>query len=208
MAYPNGQEIWDYFKPIFDNNEYGVAGLMGNLYAESGLLPFRLQGDYGAPNYTVSHEYTADVNDGTYTEYQFVNDSKGYGLAQWTTSGRKQGLYTLCLGGTYYGIDSLTKQMEYIVDELNGSYVGVLDVLMNSASLWECSTKVLTDYESPQDQSYAVKLQRWQYSRDIYNTYSGQPPIPPTPPIPPSQRRKMPLYMYTLRQARYKKGIL
>ena len=206
MAYPNGQHIWDYLMPILDNNEYGVAGLMGNLYAESGLLPFRLQGDYDAPDYPESHDYTADVNDGTYSEYQFVNDSRGYGLAQWTSSGRKQGLYTLCLGGTYYGIDNLDKQLEYIVNELNNSYVSVLDVLMNSTSLWECSNKVLTGYESPADQSYAVKLQRWRYSRDIYNTYSGQPPIPPTPPTP--TRSKMPLYMYTLRQARYKKGIL
>ena len=28
--------IWDYFKAKL-NNEYGTAGLMGNLYAESGL---------------------------------------------------------------------------------------------------------------------------------------------------------------------------
>lgn len=204
MAYPNGQEIWDYLS-ILIGNDYGVSGMMGNLYAESGLLPFRLQGDFDAQNdYPVSHEYTADVNDGTISEYTFVHDSKGYGLAQWTSSGRKQGLYTLCLGGTYYGIDNLQKQLEYLESELTGSYSGVLSVLQNATSIREASNKVLFDFESPADQSVAVQLQRWRYSVDIYNTYSGQPPIPP---VPPSTRRKMPLYFYTLRQARYRKGI-
>ena len=204
MAYPNGQEIWDYLS-ILIGNDYGVSGMMGNLYAESGLLPFRLQGDFNAQNdYPVSHEYTADVNDGTISEYTFVHDSKGYGLAQWTSSGRKQGLYTLCLGGTYYGIDNLQKQLEYLESELTGSYSGVLSVLQNATSIREASNKVLFDFESPADQSVTVQLQRWRYSVDIYNTYSGQPPIPP---VPSSTRRKMPLYFYTLRQARLKKGI-
>lgn len=207
MAYPNGQEIWNYLS-ILIGNDYGVSGMMGNLYAESGLLPFRLQGDFDAQNdYPVSHEYTADVNDGTISEYTFVHDSKGYGLAQWTSSGRKQGLYTLCLGGTYYGIDNLQKQLEYLESELTGSYSGVLSVLQNATSIREASNKVLFDFESPADQSVIVQLQRWRYSVDIYNTYSGQPPVPPVPPVPPSTRRKMPLYFYTLRQARFKKGI-
>ena len=207
MSYPNGQAIWDYLSS-FIGNDYGVSGLMGNLYAESGLLPFRLQGDYDSEHdYPVSHEYSADVNDGTISEYTFVHDGKGYGLAQWTSSGRKQGLYTLCLGGTYYGIDSLQKQLEYIEDELTNGYSGVLTVLQNATSILSASNKVLFDYESPQDQSLAEQIKRWNYSRDIYNTYSGQPPIPPTPPFP-TYRRKMKLYFYTLKQARYKKGIL
>ena len=206
MSYPNGQAIWNYLMS-FINNEYGVSGLMGNLYAESGLLPFRLQGDYdSANNYPRSHEYSADVNDGTISEYTFVHDSKGYGLAQWTTSGRKQGLWTLCLGGTYYGIDNLQKQLEYIEDELTNSYTGVLNTLINATSIREASNKVLFDYESPADQSLAVQLQREGYSIDIYNTYSGQPPIPPVPPYTP--RSKMPLYFYTTRHNRYKKGLL
>lgn len=34
----NEQKIWNYLKSKL-NNDYGVAGLMGNLYAESGLNP-------------------------------------------------------------------------------------------------------------------------------------------------------------------------
>ncbi len=37
----NAQYIWNYFKNK-GFNDYGIAGLMGNLYAESGLNPKNL----------------------------------------------------------------------------------------------------------------------------------------------------------------------
>lgn len=196
MAYPNGQEIWNYLYSQF-NNAYGVAGLMGNLYAESGLYPFRLQGDYDSEHfYPVSHEYSADVNDGTISESTFVNDGKGYGLAQWTYYSRKQELYNFTKGQGY-GIDNLERQLEFLVLEIVRDYPDVKTVLLNATSVREASNKVLHDYENPADQSEAVEIQRANYGIDIYNTYSGQPPLPPIPPIPPTPTgRKMPLYMY------------
>ena len=190
---------------VYIDNEIGVACLMGNLYAESGLLPFRKQGDYDSEHdYPISHQYTADVNDGTISENTFVNDSVGYGLAQWTYYARKQGLYNITLGGTpVRGIDNLQAQLEYIIQELNDSYTDVLDTLMNATSFITASNKVLLDYESPEDTGWAERLKRQNYSIDIYNEYSGLPPVPPF-----TERRKMPLYFYTLRKARYKKGIL
>lgn len=199
MSYPNGQVIWDYLMSKF-NNEYGVAGLMGNLYAESGLLPFRLQGDYDASHdYPTSHEYSADVNDGTISESTFVNDGKGYGLAQWTYYSRKQELYDFTKDAGY-GIDNLSRQLEFLVLEIVRDYPDVKTVLLNATSVRQASDKVLHDYENPADQSEAVEIQRANYGIDIYNTYSGQPPLPPIPPIPPTPTgRKMPLYMYLRR---------
>ena len=37
--------MWNYFKNK-GLNDFGVAGLMGNLYAESGLRPTNLQNTY------------------------------------------------------------------------------------------------------------------------------------------------------------------
>lgn len=204
MSYPSGQEIWQYLM-VYIDNEIGVACLMGNLYAESGLLPFRKQGDNDSEhNYPVSHQYTADVNDGTISESTFVNDSIGYGLAQWTVSSRKQGLYNISLGSSpIRGIDNLQAQLEFIVQELNDSYTDVLNTLMNATNFITASNKVLFDYEAPQDQGLAEQLKRQNYSIDIYNTYSGLPPVPPH-----GLRRKMPLYLYTVKQMRYKKGNL
>jgi Phage tail lysozyme len=196
MAYPNGQEIWDYLMGQFEN-AYGVAGLMGNLYAESGLYPFRLQGDYDSEHfYPVSHEYSADVNDGTITESQFVNDGKGYGLAQWTYYTRKQALYDYTIDAGYT-IDNLQRQLEYLVLEIISDYPTVKNAMLHATSVRQASDVVLHDFENPEVQTEEVEIQRANYGIDIYNTYSGQPPIPPIPPTPPTPTgRKMPLYMY------------
>ena len=76
--------VWNYFKR-FGLNDFGIAGLMGNLYAESGLRPCNLQNN--ARINMTDAEYTAAVDAGTYKN--FVSDKAGYGLAQWTYSSRK-----------------------------------------------------------------------------------------------------------------------
>ena len=73
--------IWD---ALMDKigNAYGVAGVMGNLYAESALRSNNLQQSYEKKLGYTDETYTAAVDNGTYTN--FVKDSAGYGLAQWT----------------------------------------------------------------------------------------------------------------------------
>lgn len=85
----NEQEIWNFFKNKNLNN-YGAAGLMGNLYAESGLLPNNLQDTGNRKLGLTDTEYTKRVDNGSYTN--FVKDGQGYGLAQWTWHTRKQAL--------------------------------------------------------------------------------------------------------------------
>lgn len=71
-------------------NEYGVAGLMGNLFAESGLNPRNLQNSYEKSLSMNDNAYVTAVDNGTYTN--FVYDKAGFGLAQWTYWSRKQNL--------------------------------------------------------------------------------------------------------------------
>ena len=85
----NEQKIWSFLMERI-NNPYGVAGLMGNLYAESGLRPNNLQNSYEKSLGMTDESYTAAVDNGSYTN--FVRDSAGYGLAQWTYWSRKQAL--------------------------------------------------------------------------------------------------------------------
>lgn len=80
------EKIWKYLKAQ-GFTDYGVAGLMGNLYAESGLIPNNLENTYSTKLGLSDSEYTAKVDNGTYTN--FVKDSAGYGLAQWTYWTRK-----------------------------------------------------------------------------------------------------------------------
>ena len=82
----NEKIIWDYLKAK-GLNDYGTAGLMGNLFAESALNPKNLQNTYEKSLKLTDAEYTKKVDDGSYTN--FVNDKAGYGLAQWTYWSRK-----------------------------------------------------------------------------------------------------------------------
>ena len=68
----------------------GAAGLMGNLYAESGLNPENLQNTHVKKLGLTDAAYTAAVDAGTYTN--FARDGAGYGLAQWTYWSRKEAL--------------------------------------------------------------------------------------------------------------------
>lgn len=83
----NEKIIWDYLKQK-GLSDYGAAGLMGNLYAESGLNPQNLQNTYEKKLGYTDVSYTDAVDSGSYSN--FVNDSAGYGLAQWTFWSRKR----------------------------------------------------------------------------------------------------------------------
>ena len=82
----NEKIIWDYLKAK-GLNDYGAAGLMGNLFAESALNPKNLQNTYEKSLKLTDAEYTKKVDDGSYTN--FIKDKAGYGLAQWTYWSRK-----------------------------------------------------------------------------------------------------------------------
>lgn len=89
----NEEKIWRFLKDC-GLNDYGAAGLMGNLYAESGLNPKNLQNTYEKKLGYTDDSYTDAVDSGDYSN--FINDSAGYGLAQWTYWSRKQALLAFC----------------------------------------------------------------------------------------------------------------
>lgn len=166
----------------FIGNEYGVAGLMGNLQAESGIIPYRLQGDFSSTYYK-SINYTNNVDSGAISRADFISDSKGYGLAQWTFSTRKADLYDMYINGGYSSIGDVTLGVEFLKYELTNSYSSVLTVLRNATSISEASNIVLHQFENPQEQGPAVEAYRLSLSNAIYQEQSGGTP-PPTPPIP------------------------
>lgn len=166
--------IWNYFTGKI-GNEYGVAGLMGNLEAESGLYPDRVQGDIPYSNY--SKDYTAKVDAGTISESDFVNNAPnggGYGLAQWTYPARKQALYDLYKSGGYSSIGSMKLACDYLWHELQNDFAGVLSVLRSAASVREASDAVLHDFENPADQSTSVEIKRASMGQAWFDLYSGK----------------------------------
>lgn len=178
----------------FIGNAYGAAGLCGNLYAESGLYPDRVQGDIPYSSY--SQEYTAKVDSGAISEYDFVHNGPnggGYGLAQWTYYSRKQALYNYWKGSNYPSIGSVGLACEYLCKELKESFPAVLKVLKNATSVREASDKVLHDFENPAVQTEAVEIARANTGVELYNLFGnggGELPDIPDNPVTPSKPLK------------------
>lgn len=165
----NEEKIWNYlFAKI--GNAYGVSGLMGNLFAESVLSPKNLQNSYEKKLGYNDETYTAAVDNGSYTN--FVKDSAGYGLAQWTYWSRKQNLlnYAKSVGKS---IGDLEMQLEFLYKELNDSYKSVLSVLKTTTTILQASNAVLLDFERPADQSAAVQNKRASYGQTYYDKYAN-----------------------------------
>ena len=162
------QKIWQYFKAK-GLNDFGIAGLMGNLYAESALNSKNLQNVFEKKLNMTDEEYTKAVDNGTYAN--FVKDSAGYGLAQWTYWTRKQKLLNYAREKNK-SIGDLDMQLDFLYEELKQSFKAVLNSLCNANSVLEASNVVLLQFEKPGDQSETVQNKRASYSNNYYNKYS------------------------------------
>ena len=161
------QQIWNFLKQYF--NDYGVAGLMGNLDAESGLRSNNLQDTYSREFGLTDAQYTAAVDNGTYTK--FVKDEAGYGLAQWTYWSRKQNLLNYAKSKNK-SIGDLEMQLEFLIKELKESYTNsVYNVLRNSSSIQEASDAVLMNFERPLNAA-SHKNKRASMGQTYYNKYA------------------------------------
>ena len=163
MSTEHERKIWDFFLEL-TGNAYGAAGLMGNLYAESGLNPINLQDSYeGILGYD-DRSYTDGVDADTYQN--FSQDQAGYGLAQWTYHTRKEALLNLAKSRGV-SVGNLALQLEYLGRELSGS--SILADLSNATSVREGSDIVMLRFENPADQSEYARALRASYCEYYYN---------------------------------------
>lgn len=166
--------IWDYFMNKI-GNAYGVAGLMGNLYAESALRSNNLQNTFESKLGYSDATYTQAVDNGSYAN--FAKDGAGYGLAQWTFSTRKQALLSYAHGKNK-SIGDFSTQLDFLYKELVESYNSVISSLKSAKSVREASNVVLTKFEAPKDQGASVQDKRASYSEAYYGKYAGSGSAP------------------------------
>ena len=204
--------VWNYLKSA-GLTDAGVAGLMGNLYAESGIKSNIIERDainkyknkfgitYDDASYTTAIDRGLQNNvkggpnenlspkQGIVSEYEFTHmpwetstqkadgtyfGQNGYGLVQWTTAARKQGLYDLARSKGR-SISDKAMQLEYLVYELQNKYPTVYNTLKNTNSLQEASDIVLSKFESPKNwQSHSAK--RKSYGETYYSHFTTNPP--------------------------------
>ena len=148
----NEQTIWQYLKGK-GLNDYAVAGIMGNLYAESGLRPDNLQNTYEKKLGLSDAQYTAAVDNGSYTN--FVRDSAGYGLAQWTYWTRKQNLLARAQAAGV-SIANLQMQLNYLWEEITANAT-ITKELKAADSVRAASNTILLKFERPADQREAAQ---------------------------------------------------
>lgn len=166
----NGEAIWNYLKER-GFSDAGTAGLLGNLYAESGLRSDNLQDAFEKLLGMSDADYTKWVDRGIFTN--FVHDGAGYGLAQWTYWTRKQALLNYAQS-TGKSIGDLEMQLEFLCKELDG-YPLLLSLLKSTTSVKEASDAVLLQFERPADQSDTMKERRAGYGQYYYDTYARKP---------------------------------
>ncbi len=164
--------IWDFLTIECGLNSFAAAGVMGNLYAESGLRPDNLQNSFEKKLDMDDAAYTAAVDSGAYNKNAFINDKAGYGLAQWTYWSRKQALYEYAktIG---VSIADMHMQLSFFWKEVMQK-APFLKKLQNAGSVLEASNAVLHDYERPADQSETVEKKRAEYGQTFFDLFAKE----------------------------------
>lgn len=163
----NGKKIWNYFKGKgLSTNQ--IAGIMGNLYAESGLNPNNLQNSYEKSLGYTDDSYTKAVDDKSYTK--FSKDSAGYGLAQWTYGARKANLLaTAQKNGRSIG--DLGTQLDFLWSELANGSGKVLDKIKNTSTTNDATEVFMKQFERPADTSATAVAKRQGYAQQMIEAY-------------------------------------
>lgn len=162
----NEKPIWNFLMSKI-NNPYGVAGLIGNLYAESGLDPMNLSNEAETSIGVDDEEYTRMVDSGDYAN--FINDKAGYGLARWWFHTRKEELLYFAHEKDA-SVGDLNIQLEYLWKELQ-HWTTVLKTLQNAKTVKEASDAVMLKFLNVSDKGETNKNIREEYGEAFYKKY-------------------------------------
>ena len=103
----------------------------------------------------------------------FVKDSAGYGIAQWTFWSRKQALLSFAKSREK-SIGDLNMQLDFLMKELREGYIGVLNTLCNATSVLEASNEVLFRFERPANQDESVQAKRCAFGQRYYDLFANR----------------------------------
>lgn len=141
-----------------------VAGIMGNIQAESAMRPNNVEDRSGISD----EDYTSRVDNGTYT--RFTSDAYGYGFCQWTFGARKQNLLSFARSrGVSIGDPKM--QLDFLVAELQAEYSSVYNTLLRAVTVAEASNAFLLNYERPADMSPAAQAYRAKLGMEFFDKY-------------------------------------
>jgi hypothetical protein len=152
MRYVVGQLVLQYGFPVD-----GACGVVGNLWAESAVLPSRIEGSQEATPMR-ARDFNNVVTDFTAQQVMLRQNPAGpklpgVGLAQWTTASRRAGMFShVYQGGALVerALFSMDAQIDYLVTELRTHYASVYRKVTDIAtSVEDASDEVVYNFEVP-----------------------------------------------------------
>lgn len=140
------------------------AGVVGNMKAESGVQPMRLQ----------------NTKSGVKTSSKDINlDGLGWGLVQWT-SPRKMVDPSKKAGKSYTEIDSLSHQLEFLWGQLTATGIGAAanekaagDDLKKQTTIAASASSFMLKFERPKDQSQSAQSHRADLANEVYGKFAA-----------------------------------
>jgi len=180
----NAKAIWDRLYAEIQN-PYGVAGVMGNFMAESGLRANNLQNSFEKSLGMMDEQYTAAVDNGSYTN--FIQDRAGYGLYQATFWSIKESLLNFAKASGK-SIGDRDMQVDHFLKMMKEEYTTIWKVLTTAKSVREASDAVLLKFERPADQSETVQVKRAGYGEEFLAKYGKAAPVTPAEDQPETEQ--------------------
>lgn len=164
----------------------GACGLIGNLEAESdGFYTNRVEylclKRLKEKGKVYTHAtYTAAIDSGKISCEEFLHPLSGkqygYGLAQWTSPGRKSGLWNFAKQRGVSIADE-DMQLDFLLKELRESYSPVLAILKSATTIRQASDVVLKKFEIPANTGESVCESRAARGQKFYNDYAKEEKI-------------------------------
>lgn len=138
----------------------GAAGCTANILHESNGRPNNVENTCPLSD----EEYTKQVDNGTYTN--FIGDSYGYGICQWTYYTRKEALlkYAREHGVSIADADM---QFQFMARELRESYAYVWSTLITTSDPYTAGYVMCEKFERPKGGETSAK-QRGNKAKEIY----------------------------------------
>lgn len=174
----NAEIIYSYLRKAgctFD----GAVGILGNLQGESGSFnPLAVEGmnnkntSFGKSGLSLE-EYTARAmaDQTTINGKQFIKDSLGYGIVQWTYWARKQNLLNFAKEKNK-SIGDLSLQLDFMLYEVQNNYKTAWTVATDGRDYKKVVRIWVTDYEKPANASNAVE-KRTAYAKQWYSYFKN-----------------------------------
>ncbi len=178
----NTAAIYKYLTQTMGLNTAAACGVMTNINAESAMSPINLQNTYNSRFGLSDSEYTkrVDKGKGSYktsggSSKNFKTDSGGYGLCQWTSSGRKTNLLNRALSQKT-SIGNINMQLGFLNTELK-NYPSVLTTLKNvpnnAAGAYIAAAEFCLVFEAPANTVSTAASRGKTCLSKYWKTYSG-----------------------------------